>query len=300
MIEIILKIIPIILVFILGYVVKSIKIFKKEDGDLFLKVVFYIAVPALILLSITKIKLTLEFIYLPLIAILTIIATFILSFLIGKLLKLEQITFGVFLIGSIIMNTGFTFPFILAVYGKEGLAMISLFDFGNALLVYTFVYYLACKYGSNSQDSKTMIKKLTMSPPIWALIIAIILNLTGLQLPNIASNFFHVIGDITIPLIMLSLGIYFSPKIIRIVPLSLAIIIRMVFGLLIGIFFVKLFNLEGLLRTIVLIGSAAPVGYNTLTFSSLENLDKEFAASLVSIAILIGLIFVPLLMFMLS
>lgn len=297
--EILLKIIPIILIFILGYILKGIKLFKKEDGTLFLKVVFYIAQPALIILSITNIKLVLDFIYLPLIAVLVIIITFILSFFIGKLLQLKQTTLGVFLIGSMIMNIGFTLPFIIAAYGEEGIARISLFDFGNALLVFTFVYYFACKYGSNEKNSAGMVKKFILSPPIWALIIAIILNLTSLQLPNSINNFLQIIANLTIPLIMLSLGIYFTPKLINPIPLSLVIIIRMFFGLLLGFFFVKLFNLDGLTRLIVLIGSAAPVGYNTLTFSSLENLDTEFAASLVSIAILIGIIFLPILIYIL-
>ncbi len=99
---------------------------------------------------------------------------------------------------------------------------------------------------------------------------------------------------------MLSLGIYFSPKLVKIFPLISAIVIRMLFGLLLGFFFVELLNLEGLTRLIILIGSAAPVGYNTLTFSSLENLDKEFAASLVSFSILIGIVFIPILISVLS
>jgi len=44
-----------------------------------------------------------------------------------------------------------------------------------------------------------------------------------------------------------------------------------------------------------MIGAAAPVGYTTLTYSFLENLDMEFAASLISFSIIMGMIFVPLL-----
>ena len=60
------------------------------------------------------------------------------------------------------------------------------------------------------------------------------------------------------------------------------------------------FNLEGLEKIITLVGTSAPVGFNTLTFASLENLDKEFAATLVSVAIGIGIFSVPILLFFLS
>lgn len=298
--EILIKIIPVILIFVLGYLLKRINLLSKDNGDLFLKLVFYISLPALILLSITNIQLTLDFIYLPIIAILIILVTYGIAFFIGKLFNLKKTSFGVFLVGSLIMNTGFTLPFFIAAYGEEGLARASLFDFGNGLLTFTFIFYLACKYGDNKRDSKTMIKKFLYSIPLWALMSAILLNLLNIQIPNLGINFFQLLGNMTIPLIMLSLGIYFSPKIVKLSALSSVIFIRMFVGLLLGFLFVYLFNLEGLNKIIVLISASAPVGYNTLTFASMEKLDKEFAASIVSYSILIGIIFIPLLISLLS
>ena len=73
--------------------------------------------------------------------------------------------------------------------------------------------------------------------------------------------------------------------------------IRILGGLAFGILLSNLFGLEDMLRKVVIICSSAPVGYNTLVLSSLENLDKEFAASLVSISLILGIIYVPVLMF---
>jgi predicted Na+-dependent transporter len=42
------------------------------------------------------------------------------------------------------------------------------------------------------------------------------------------------------------------------------------------------------------------VGYNTLTFSSLAKLDVEFASSLVSVSVLLGLIYTPILILLLG
>jgi len=70
-------------------------------------------------------------------------------------------------------------------------------------------------------------------------------------------------------------------------------------GLALGLALSWVFGLEGIVRDIVIICSSAPVGYNTLVLSSLENLDKDFAASLVSISLILGIIYVPLLMFVL-
>jgi hypothetical protein len=69
-------------------------------------------------------------------------------------------------------------------------------------------------------------------------------------------------------------------------------------GLLLAFIFVTIFNLEGVMKAVVLVCAGSPVGYNALVFSTLEDLDKEFAANLVSFSILTGLIYVPILLFL--
>lgn len=288
--EIITKTIPIFLIFLLGYVLKKNGILKKEDGDIFLKTVFYVAAPSLIILSVSNIDLRFNFIFLPIIAGLIILCTAAVAYLIGSRLNLPRKTLGVFLMGSMIMNTSFLLPFIIATYGKEGLAIFSIFDSGNAFVVFTFIYYVACKYGDNDRDQFVMMKKFIFSPLLWALVVAVIINFSNFTIPGIAVDLFQLLGNLVTPLVMLSLGVYFSLSTTKLMPVIVAIVVRMIFGFFLGFVFVSLFKLEGLSRMTVLIASAAPAGYNTLTFSSLENLDKEFAANLISISILLGFV----------
>ena len=292
------KMVPVVLVFGLGYILKLIKLFKKEHGDSLLKLVFYVTLPTLIFISVTSVELSIQFVYLPFIAIAVILLTFFISFFIGKKLKLSRATLGTFLIGSMIMNTGFTLPFILTAFGREGVAIYTFFDLGNALLVLSFVYYIAVKYGDKT-DSRVKLKKFLLLPPIWGLILGIIFNLGKIHVPEIASDFLSYVGTPTIMLIMLSLGIYFCPKFKNIGKVWMVLIIRIGIGLALGYCIVTLMGLQGIVRTIVVICCAAPVGYNTLVFSSLENLDKEFAASLVSFSIILGIFYVPLLIYIL-
>lgn len=295
MMEIILKIFPVIFIFFLGYFLKKINFLKKRDADLFLKIVFYIVIPSLIILSVTRIKITSELIYLIIIAPIIIFITYFTSYAFGKRLRLEKSTFGTFLVGTMIINNNFVLPFILEVYGEVGIALLSLFDFGNTLVVLTFVYYIATKYGDNKSSSKQIYKKFLYSAPIWALFLAILLNLGNIQIPVFIANTLQSVGSLLTPLLMLSVGIYFTPKIVNFVPVTIGVILRSFLGLLLGLVLVTLFDLQGVIRIIALIGSAAPAGFNTLTFSSLEKLDKEFAASLVSVSILFGIVFIPLL-----
>ncbi len=270
---------------------------KVEHGDFLLLLVFYVTLPALIVVSFSKITLTMQFAYLPIITVSIIVLMYVLSSLLGQALKLPDARLGVIIIGTMILNNGFLLPFVVAAYGDEGLTRLLVFDFMNGFLAFTWVYFIACKYGKNGLNRKTLIRKFLASPPIWAIIISIILNLSQVHLPQVLYNTFKLAGDTTVPLIMLSLGAYFTPRLIYPKAIFTGIIIRMVIGLVIGFMLSELFNLTGLTRTIVLLGSSAPIGFNTITFASLEDLDREFAASLVSTAIVIGIIYVPLFIF---
>lgn len=297
--EVLINVLPAILIFCLGIFLKKVKVFSKENGDIFLRMVFYGASPALILLSLTDVKLLPQFAYFPIIAILIIMSTFVITRLLKGFFRLLDSTYGVLLIGSMIMNTGFVFPFLIAAFGKEAVARLALFDLGIISIVFTFVYYLACKYGENKK-SGVLIKRLIYSPPIWATLIGLLLNLLGIRLPGIAVNFLQLLGNLAVPLSLFSLGLYFNPYLEKVNGILPGIALRMALGLLLGIILGYLFGLKGIDRTVIILLSAAPVGYNTITFSTMENLDKEFAANLVSYANLIAIVLIPVLIFVLS
>ncbi len=71
-------------------------------------------------------------------------------------------------------------------------------------------------------------------------------------------------------------------------------------GLALGIALALIFNLHGVTRSVVVVCSALPIGFNTLIFANLENMDREFAATEVSISILIALFLIPYLIWLLG
>lgn len=299
MTNIVMEVIPIMFIFIIGYIFKKAGILKTEDGNILLKIIFYFSLPALIIDSIPKIKLSTEMMFLPLAAVWIVLITFFVSFFISKKLRLETKSLGTFLIGSMIMEISFTLPFIITTFGTEGAARMVLFDIGNTIMAFSFVYFIACRYGKNN-NSKILIKKIIFSPPLLASLFAVALNILNFQLPQIVNNATKIVGSLTIPLMIFSLGIYFNPNLKKILPTFLTVFIRMFIGLISGFVLIKIFGLDGLDKIVVLIGAAAPVCYNTLTFSSLEELDKEFAANAISFSILIAFLLIPALLIILK
>jgi len=296
MTEILIKIVPVILLFFAGLLLKLFRIIKGEDADLMLRLVFYVSLPALILKNVGSAHLTLRYAILPLSAALIIGITWLVSRSFLPILRMERKSKGVFLIATLILNTAFLIPFVSAIYGDQGLTALLIFDIANALIIFTFIYLIAIKYSDNGSGKSLMLKKLLVSLPLWALVIAILISIFNLNIGEPLNGFLEMAGSTTTPLLMISLGAFFDPKIIRIRELGLVFLLRFGLGFLLGFGLAHLFGLEGLFRNIVILGAASPVGFNTLTFASLENLDKKFAASLVSFAIILGMLLTPFLM----
>ncbi len=298
--EIVFKILPPIIVFFIGYLLKNLNILKREDGDLLLKLVFYVAAPSLILTSLSTVELNSNLFLLVLAGPFIVLSTYGISLLVLRILKLNQQQKGVFLIASMIMNTGFLIPFVLATFDQTAIAMFLFFDAIGGIFAYTFIYSVAINHGTGIKNVKHIRQKLLLSPSIWAVVIALLMNIVNLSFPPFIQSTLTLTGGLLSPLIMLSLGIYFTVKVFKLRCSLFAVALRMFVGLSLGLLFCYVFQLDGAIRTVILFASAAPVGFNTLTFSSLEHLDKEFAASIISLSLLIALLFIPLLLILLK
>lgn len=294
MTDIIHNILPLLMIFGVGYSARKVRLLTRDNADLLLKIFFYFALPALILLSIPNIPLTVELIYLPIISMSMVLVGMIAALIFRRFLVLPSSSLGVFLIGSMIFNGAFAFPFVFEFYGVQGMALAYLFDFGNAVVSLSIAYYIACRYGSGNRNHLIILKKFLMSPPLLALGTALILNLSGSELPLFIEKFLRILSSMTTPLVMLALGVYFNHRIVLHRPLLTVIGIRMLGGLIFGSTAVVLLGLEGLTRTIVMIMAVCPSAMNTLVYATMEGLDKDFAASIVSYTTLISMVMIPL------
>ncbi len=287
---------PIISLFVIGVVLRQVNLFDQDDANILIKLAFYVSLPALILKTIPAIEISVDYLYLPLVAVLTILVMFVTSSLVLSFLNFEEKTRGVFIIGTMILNLGFNVPFVLAAYGLEGFARASFLDIGNIFLTLSLTYYIAQKHGSELESPSFFNRKLISSPPLIALILGITINLLQFTFDPLIIDIFDLLGALLTPLLMISIGVYFNPRFQNLLPAVSVVGIRMGLGLILGILAVIVLNLDDLSNKIIIISTAAPVGFNTLTFASLEDLDREFAANVLSISIPAGICTITLLL----
>jgi hypothetical protein len=173
-----------------------------------------------------------------------------------------------------------------------------LFDFGNAIMVATVTFAVAFRYSDEPYQRLTMLRRIAGSPVFWALGLGVFLSVSGISLPEPVVATVEPLARMTAPMILIALGIFFSFSFRQFRLVSLALVIRMGLGFLFGVAFASVAGLEGQTFVVVALCSGAPIGFMALTFTSMAKLDTELTASSVSLSILVGLIYIPLLMFL--
>lgn len=298
MLGMMIKLLPLFLYFALGYLtklvlVKKTRISSKKVGEWLLQVVFLFVAPALVFSSIVKVRLEPDLFWLCALPPVIVAVVAIISFALRRLfLQAEPIkTFGMVPIGSMIKNLGLVIAIVQIVYGPDGLARVSLIDGANTVMSFTMVYFLAVKFGHDQLKPWFAIRRLLSAPPLWALILALVCKATGFMPPGLLMDMLSGIGWFVGPGMLVALGLLFSFRLQKLIPVSL--LLCFVVGGLIGFGFVKLSGFQGLTAQIVLLASLAPIGYYSLAFALREGLDLEFASSQVSISLLLALLASP-------
>lgn len=286
--------VPIFAMFFLGVVLRRTSVLDDGGADTLLKLVFNLTLPALLFSVLPSLELTKDLFWIAIIPALIILLTLPLAMLAGKITGMKPQTAAVLVTGSIIMNLGFVMPFVQSFYGDEGLARLFIFDIPNGLSAYTIAYAFACRSGQSGNNCLN--KKLFTSPPLLSLALSLCMNLLSLHPEPLTAKILHSTGSLTIPLVLLALGASFSIKKTNLLHLGLGIALRMLLGLSLGLWLADLFNLSGVDRAVVALCASAPAGFNTLTFASVEKLDREFAASLVAACMIASIVLIPILL----
>ena len=107
-------------------------------------------------------------------------------------------------------------------------------------------------------------------------------------------------GRLILLLVILALGILFDPRVARSRIAPTAVLLRIGGGLALALAAIALFGIhDPVTRKVLLLGCAAPIGFNVVVIANREHLDRELAASAASLSVLCGLVYVPLALWLL-
>jgi predicted permease len=139
--------------------------------------------------------------------------------------------------------------------------------------------------------------RLARIPLLYALAVALVLVITNTPVPPWIANTIELLGGITIPLMLITLGVSLARLGIRSLKLSLAIAVgRLVLGFGAALAVTSVLNLPDLVAKVLIVQSTMPVAVFSYLFAHVYKRQPEEVAGAVVLSTLISFASLPLLL----
>jgi len=211
MISVIHTIVPVFLVILLGALLRSRGFFPPHFLEPLNRMVYYLAIPAMIFQTVAAAGF--EAYFHPLLLTGTLIpvpAVFLISLALGRLFSIPRPESGTFLQSSFHGNLGYI-GLAVAYYllGKEGFTLSSILA-PFLLLLQNILAVLGLQAFSQRDENQTsplfFLKKVAVNPVILSALGGILFSLCGIPLPTPINRTFDIISGMALPLALLVIG----------------------------------------------------------------------------------------------
>ncbi|MGC4028406.1 MAG: hypothetical protein QM696_06020 [Steroidobacteraceae bacterium] len=288
------------MLFAAGFAARRLNLLGPKQAGGMLELVLNVGLPALFISNISRLHLGMEVAVLPVAAVIIIVALLAAAVATGRQLGLQRAEQGALALCVMCINNAFQFTFVLPAWGGEGFAYLALFDFGHTLMQGTLIYVVAAAYGSHSAGAAVIARKVLAFPLLWALVAALVINVSGYVLPRPVALVLDTGGRLVLLLVVVALGVLFDARLVRSRGVVAALLLRTGLGFALGWMLAALFGLTGMARAALLLGAAGPIGFSSVVLASREGLSRDLSASAASISVLLGFVYVPLELWLLA
>jgi predicted permease len=291
------NLLPILLVAGTGYIAGR---WLNVEARSISRVVFYIFSPCLIFDLLTTSQLSNgDILRMVGFAATAILAVGALTWLLGRLFRLERTMLAAVLICTITINAGnYGMSLNLFAFGEQALAYASLFFVTSAIITYT-VGVLIASMGKSSLGSA--LKGLTKIPTVYAVVLALLFITMGWELPLPLSRSVSLLSDASIPgmLVVLGLQLQNNHRTQNLPALTLANGMRLLGGPLVGFILAGFLGLQGMAFNAGVLQSSMPTAVLSTILATEYDVQPAFVTTAVFTSTLLSpFTLTPLLMFL--
>lgn len=269
------------LMILLGMFLKHINFLKSTDSILLNKIVLNISLPALLFINLSTAKINPNVGLLPITATLIVIITAVLAYVYSKVQSYSKKATWTIIMASSMMNTAFIgYPVIMGVLGNDGFVASIFYDMVIAL---AFVVYAMILTGVFGGSKKQVLKDGLSFMPLWAAIFGLLFNVFNVHVGYVLESSLNYLGQATIALIMLSVGLKLDVLSLKanIKDSAFILFLQLILAPLIVMLAYNLMGVEGLIYKVGVLDTAMPIAMNCLVLSITYDLDSQLMASVI-------------------
>lgn len=180
-------------------------------------------------------------------------------------------------------------PLCLFAFGEQGLAL--------GIIFFTVFVAIQFTLGISVAAGRFSARILVRTPLTWACLLGIVMQLAGIGLPRWIGNTIGLVGDLAIPLMLLTLGIALANlKVASLRRSALMSLARLLLGLAVGLAVAHALGLEGAARGVLILESTMPVAVLNYLFAARYDRSPEEIAGLVLVSTAISFVTLPALL----
>jgi predicted permease len=280
-------ILPVVVIAGIGYAWSRLK--RPFDNALVTQLVSMIGSPCLVASALTSRHVDPESLgVMALATILVFSAMFVLGFAVLKVMNLPMHSYLPAVVFSNAGNMGL--PLAQFAFGESGLAL--------AVVYFAFSATLQFTAGMSIAAGTASAKHLLRMPVIYAVGASFVFIVTGIQVPTFIANTLEILGGLTIPLMLLALGVSLGSLRVRSLPRNLFLsLVRMIGGFAISFLVAWALDLSPMARGVLLIQASMPVAVFNYLFAQYYNRRPEDVAAMVIISTLLSFGTLPFLIY---
>ena len=305
------KISAIFLIMAVGFFLNKLKVLPSEATKYFVDLLLMVTTPCMILASITSKEFNPETAASTLQIFICGISFFAVSFLLGwflckKILKVQPPEdLGVYIFAFSTINSGFMgFPITKAIFGGDILYLMILHNICLTLYMYSAgPFILNMNSGHGSFDAKRLLKTFC-NPSTILSVVSIVMLFAGLHLPKLIFDSVELVGDITVPLSMLVVGMQLGEsnigRIIKNKSLVLMSILKMTVVPALVFLLVNWLPLTDEVKVTAVFAAAFPTAVVTSALALMEKKNSLLSAEAIALTTLISVGVIPVTALLLS
>ncbi len=300
----------VLLVGMLGYLMARRRLVPPETAAMLPKFLTSIVLPPYLLRTVTASfshDQLIHLLYGSLLPLASMLIVFFAAVPLSMVMKVRDGRKGVFRAALATSNTvNIGLPINIALFGEAALPYVLLYVFANSIFFWTFGNYAIAGDGPGQRPklfSLDTLKKI-FSPPLIGFLCGIALVLLDVSLPSFVDKTFKYVGDMTVAIALIYVGILMNDIKLEDCRLEKDIVCvlagRFILSPLCIVLLAALFDIPPLMRNVFIIQSSLPVMMNVAVIAGLYKSDLHFATVAISITTLISIATIPIFMMLIS
>ena len=261
-------------------------------------VVYNLLLPALVLLVLWRAPLDLDVIKIAIVAAAGVIAGMLLARVVYGWMSVPGSVAGAMILASAFPNATYLgLPVLENTLGEWSRPVAIQYDlFACTPLLLTVGMMVGAAYGDGEKEKHPLLAVLKV-PPLWAAIIALLLNISSVPLPNIIEGWLAMMAAAVIPLMLIALGMglrwgnFTRSRIPIMVPVA---VIQLILMPILVFWLAQVLELQGELLAAVVLEAAMPSMVLGLVICDRFKLDTALYASVVTLTTGLSMITLPI------